>query len=180
MLPRPRLDLSGIPRLRLIGLSPGSWQTSLGLGSMSRYSAQILISMTFYVYVFMWVGIRKFLIYFCSISFLTHVLSVIRSVITHTNSDYSATQAPCYQFMLPCVSAWFVLLAFCDHFSFIVSVPVEKSWWIQVRVIKCSCIFRHGDRPKRCINKARVARQQTRIVIRYIHGVYDGKMHPVV
>ena len=43
MLPRPRLDLSGSPGLRPIGLSPGSWQTSLGLGSMSRYSAQILI-----------------------------------------------------------------------------------------------------------------------------------------
>ena len=43
MLPRPRLDLSGTPGLRPIGLSPGSWQTSLGLGSTSRYSAQILI-----------------------------------------------------------------------------------------------------------------------------------------
>ena len=43
MLPRPRLDLSGTPGLRPIGLSPGSWQTCLGLGSMSRYSAQILI-----------------------------------------------------------------------------------------------------------------------------------------
>ena len=43
MLPRPRLDLSGTPGLRPIGLSPGSWQTSLGLGSMSRYSGQILI-----------------------------------------------------------------------------------------------------------------------------------------
>ena len=43
MLPRPRLDLSGTPGLRPIGLSPGSWQSSLGLGSMSRYSAQILI-----------------------------------------------------------------------------------------------------------------------------------------
>ena len=43
MLPRPRLDLSGTPGLRPVGLSPGSWQTSLGLGSMSRYSAQILI-----------------------------------------------------------------------------------------------------------------------------------------
>ena len=43
MLPKPRLDLSGTPGLRPIGLSPGSWQTSLGLGSMSRYSAQILI-----------------------------------------------------------------------------------------------------------------------------------------
>ena len=43
MLPRPRLDLSGTPGLRPIGLSPGSWQTSLGMGSMSRYSAQILI-----------------------------------------------------------------------------------------------------------------------------------------
>ena len=47
MLPRPRLDLSGTPGLRPIGLSPGSWQTSLGLGSMSRYSAQILICITF-------------------------------------------------------------------------------------------------------------------------------------
>ena len=43
MLPRPRLDLSGTPGLRPIGLSLGSWQTSLGLGSMSWYSAQILI-----------------------------------------------------------------------------------------------------------------------------------------
>ena len=43
MLPGPRLDLSGTPGLRPIGLSPGSWQTSLGPGSMSRYSAQILI-----------------------------------------------------------------------------------------------------------------------------------------
>ena len=46
MLPRPRLDLSGTPGLRPISLSPGSWQTSLGLGSMSRYSAQILIHIT--------------------------------------------------------------------------------------------------------------------------------------
>ena len=43
MLPRPRLDLSGTPGHRPIGLTPGSWQTSLGLGSMSRYCAQILI-----------------------------------------------------------------------------------------------------------------------------------------
>ena len=43
MLPRSRLDLSGTPGLRPIGLGPGSWQTGLGLGSMSRYSAQILI-----------------------------------------------------------------------------------------------------------------------------------------
>ena len=43
MLPRPRLDLSGTSGRRPIGLSPGSWQTSLGLGSMPRYSAQILI-----------------------------------------------------------------------------------------------------------------------------------------
>ena len=47
MLPRRRLDLSGTPGLRPIGLSPGSWQTSLGLGSMSRYSAQILICITY-------------------------------------------------------------------------------------------------------------------------------------
>ena len=39
MLPRPRLDLSGTH-------GPGSWQTSLGLGSMFWYSAQILICIT--------------------------------------------------------------------------------------------------------------------------------------
>ena len=54
MLPRPRLDLSGTPGLQPIGLSPGSWQTSLGLGSMSRYSAQILICIT-------WILTWKFL-----------------------------------------------------------------------------------------------------------------------
>ena len=43
MLPRPRLNLSDTPGLPPIGLSPGSWQISLGLGSMTRYSAQILI-----------------------------------------------------------------------------------------------------------------------------------------
>ena len=51
MLPRPRLDLSGTPGLRPIGLSPGSWQTSLGLGSMSRYSAQILICIWINTYI---------------------------------------------------------------------------------------------------------------------------------
>ena len=45
-----RLDLSGTPGLRPIGLSPGSWQTSLGLGSMSRYSAQILICIIYTLY----------------------------------------------------------------------------------------------------------------------------------
>ena len=43
MLPRPRLDLSGTTGRRPIDLSPGSWQTSLGPGSMSRCSAQIII-----------------------------------------------------------------------------------------------------------------------------------------
>ena len=51
MLPRPRLDLdlSGTPGLRHIGLSPGSWQTSLGLGSISRYFAQVLICIANYI-----------------------------------------------------------------------------------------------------------------------------------
>ena len=45
MLPRPRLDLSG---------TPGSWLTNLGLGSRSRYSAQILICIIIiiiYIYI---------------------------------------------------------------------------------------------------------------------------------
>ena len=49
MLPRHRLDLSGTPGLRPINNSPGYWQTSLGLGSISRYSAQILICMIYCV-----------------------------------------------------------------------------------------------------------------------------------
>ena len=59
MLPRPRLDLSGTPGLRPIGLSPGSWQTSLGLGSMSRYSAQILICITKRIPRFQMIWLRK-------------------------------------------------------------------------------------------------------------------------
>ena len=50
MLPRPRLDLSGTPGFRPIGFRPGSWQSSLGLGSMSRYSAQILICILDFAY----------------------------------------------------------------------------------------------------------------------------------
>ena len=54
MLPRPWLDLSGTPGLRPIGLSPGSWQTSLGLGSMSRYSTHILICIAYLSLAFSW------------------------------------------------------------------------------------------------------------------------------
>ena len=52
MLNRPRMDLSGISGLQPIDLSPCSWQTSLSLGSMSRYSAQIL-----YVYIYIYINI---------------------------------------------------------------------------------------------------------------------------
>ena len=48
MLPRPQLDLSGTPRPMHIGLSPCFWQTSLGLGNMSRYPAQILICIIYH------------------------------------------------------------------------------------------------------------------------------------
>ena len=56
MLPRPRLDLSGTPGLRPIGLSPGSWQISLGLGSMSRYSALILICIIYHHWFSQWLA----------------------------------------------------------------------------------------------------------------------------
>ena len=65
MLPRPRLDLSGTPGIRPIGLSPGSWQTSLGLGSMSRYSAQILICITRHEWLRQSAFIWNFLIHQC-------------------------------------------------------------------------------------------------------------------
>ena len=59
MLPRPWLDLSGTPGLRPIGLIPDSWQTSLGLGSMSRYSAQILICiLTYYIGHCTWTSVH--------------------------------------------------------------------------------------------------------------------------
>ena len=44
----------------------------------------------------------------------------------------------------------------------------------------CSCIFQHGGRQKRWVNKARVATQRALIVIRYILGVDGEKAYPVV
>ena len=52
MLPRPRLVCQE-PGLRPIGLSPGvPDKSSRGLGSMSRYSAQILICFIAYIFQF--------------------------------------------------------------------------------------------------------------------------------
>ena len=52
MLPRPRL-VSQEPGLRPIGRSPGvPDKSSRGLGSMSRYSAQILICFIAYIFYF--------------------------------------------------------------------------------------------------------------------------------
>ena len=53
-------------------------------------------------------------------------------------------------------------------------------WTHVIMGVTLSCIFQHGGRPKRWVNKARVAKQRTLIVISYIPGVYGGKMHPVV
>ena len=75
MLPRPRLDLSGTPGLRPIGLSPGSWQTSLGLGSKSRYSAQILICIT-------WISTWEFLV--------TQAPVLGHKIILHTDNKSSS------------------------------------------------------------------------------------------
>ena len=51
MLPRPRLVCQE-PGLRLIGRSPGvPDKSSRGLGSMSRYSAQILICFIAYIFL---------------------------------------------------------------------------------------------------------------------------------
>ena len=40
-----------------IGLNPGSWQTSLGLGSMPWYSAQILICFIAYIFHFLYFSV---------------------------------------------------------------------------------------------------------------------------
>ena len=64
MLPRPRLVCQK-PGLRPIGRSPGVADTSSrGLGSMSRYSAQILICLIAYIFHFfiplwVWLGILQ-------------------------------------------------------------------------------------------------------------------------
>ena len=41
---------------------------------------------------------EKSLIYICSISFVTRIVQVTRSVITRTNSDYCVSQAPSYRY----------------------------------------------------------------------------------
>ena len=52
----PRLDLSGTPGLRPIGLSPGvPDKSSRGLGSMSRYSVHILICFIAYIFLFFFI-----------------------------------------------------------------------------------------------------------------------------
>ena len=64
MLPRPRLVCQE-PGLRPIGRSPGvPDKSSRGLGSMSRYSAQILICFIAYIFLFfiplwVWLGILQ-------------------------------------------------------------------------------------------------------------------------
>ena len=105
MLPRPRLDLSGTPGLRPIGLSPGSWQTSLGLGSMSRYSAQILICITcmtiaHHVWLPSWNRYthsqsKHFVIFSCGEQLYKHSMSVCLSVclsVCHTLFTLSRVQ----------------------------------------------------------------------------------------
>ena len=81
MLPRPRLDLSGTPGLRPIGLSPGSWQTSLGLGSMSRYSAQILICILSHM-----TGIRRR--YFLRMSVNMWLNTLHATILRHRHTIY--------------------------------------------------------------------------------------------
>ena len=56
MLPRPPLDLSGTPGLRPIGLSPGSWQTSLGLGSTDLNLFYSIHFWFFFISLWVWLG----------------------------------------------------------------------------------------------------------------------------
>ena len=91
MLPRPRLDLSCTPRLRPIGLSPGSWQTSLGLGSMSRYSAQILICISTDIWqkvlTELYLDVTLLLMSNCSMIRLNHINDKNYSIIEYINGD---------------------------------------------------------------------------------------------
>ena len=89
MLPRPRLDLSGTPGLRPIGLSPGSWQTSLGLGSMSRYSAQILICII-YIYIYIYAYAYIYIHIYTYILVTPCLLTRIREFYPHAALQYHA------------------------------------------------------------------------------------------
>ena len=57
-----------------------------------------------------------------------------------------------------------------DLFLWVLQHHGGDAWCINT----CSCIFQHGGRPKRWVNKARVDRRQMLIVIKYIHGVFGG------
>ena len=88
------------------------WQNSNTTKSTHPYCDSTQLANSVYACMCVRVIFRKCLICFCSISFATCVVPVKHSIITHTNSDYNVTQAPCYQFGLPCVTAWFVLQLF--------------------------------------------------------------------
>ena len=80
MLPRPRLVCQEP------GLSPGSWQTSLGLGSMSRYSARILIFFIAYISLFFqsYVGLVG--------NFAGLPVCIVPSAIVHCNQNEGGHQ----------------------------------------------------------------------------------------
>ena len=62
MLPRPRLVCQG-PGLRPIGRSPGvPDKSSRGLGSMSQYSAQILICFIAYIFLILFIPLWVWLV----------------------------------------------------------------------------------------------------------------------
>ena len=81
-----------------------------------------------------WVGIWKYLFfYYCSISFVTHVVPMKHNVTIDTNSDCSVTVLPV---CASCVSAWFMLLS--------LFTGILKSYFSQYAItLLLQCLWRN-------------------------------------
>ena len=99
MLPRPRLVCQE-PGLRPIGRSPGvPDKSSRGLGSMSRYSAQILVCFIAYIFLivfiplWVWLGtLQDFLFFLFFLNFAGLPVCTVPSAIVHCNQNEAGHQ----------------------------------------------------------------------------------------
>ena len=113
--------------------------------------------------------------------FESNLSKIARSVTTIKSSRFALSILPCYEcnFFLTNFRE-FLQSALSGNWKcsvyFSINDHRDDAWCMNT----CSCIFQHGGRPKRWVNKVHMTRQRTLIVIRYIPGVYGGKLYLVV
>ena len=88
-----------------LGIVWQNWHRSNTTKCTHSYGDSTQVANSVCACMYVWLGFRQCLICFCFISFVTRVVPVKHSIITHTNSDYSGPK-------LSCVAAWFVLQSF--------------------------------------------------------------------